>query len=879
MPLRTGDTVGAYEILESIGKGGMGEVFRARDPRMGRDVAIKTSIDSFPERFSREVHAVAALNHANVCTVYDVGPDYLVMELVEGPTLAERIAEGPIPMEEALAIARQIGDALEAAHERGIVHRDLKPGNIKLTPRGTVKVLDFGLAKFGGTPVASTDLSPTLSMQATQAGVILGTAAYMAPEQARGKAVDRRADIWAFGVVLHEMVTGTRLFEGEDLTETLASVVKVEPDLSTAPVKLRRLLMRCLQKDPSKRLRHIGDAWDLLESDAPAQGPAPAASRGFAAAVPWALAALLLASLAGLAFVHFRESPPDLATVQFAMEPPPDASFANIYGAYAPSPDGRHIVFGASARQSQGSQLWLRSLDSTIARPLRGTDGGNFPAWSPDGRSIVFFADGKLRRMDIEGGSPFTLADALPDPVTPTGSWNRDGVILFGSSSGLWRVSTSGGDAALLTTVGKDETGHGYPQFLPDGRRFLFFLSSLDPNQQGVYLSALDTPAARTLVLRTGSKAVYLAPRPGAPGRLLWMQDETLLAQEFDPDTAQRTGDMVSIAEGIGVNPANPMRAAFWASDAGLLTYFSSTSGIKRKLVWMSPTGAQLGDAIPENMFLTPALAPDANHVAVAQRAAGAASSDIWVWDLGRQTMTRITSDPAEDSNPVWSPASDHVAFSSSRDGGRAQIFRRHASGTGPEERLTEGRDAKVVLDWSRDGKYLLYRTREKAANWDLAALPLEGNRKPIMLVQDGFNKDVVRMSPNGVWFAYKSNETGRSEIYIQAFPVPGQSGGPTGKVQISNTGASDMSWRMDSRELYYETLDGNVMAVAINAGQRGIEPGTPRRLFAADIDTTALHSVDATADGSRFLVLMNARADDNPLRLSVISNWAFRKP
>jgi len=359
MPIRTGDTVGAYEILDSIGRGGMGEVFRARDPRMGREVAIKVSLDAFPQRFAREVHAVAALNHPNICTLHDVGPDYLVMELVDGPTLAERIAEGPLPLDEALRIARQIADALDAAHERGIVHRDLKPGNIKVKPNGTVKVLDFGLAKVGGTPVASSDFSPTLSLQATQAGVILGTAAYMSPEQARGRAVDSRADIWAFGVVLYEMVVGRRAFDGEDLTDTLASVVKVAPDISAAPPQLRRLLTKCLQKDPAKRLRHIGDAWDLLEEGRVA-APIEASTHARPGALrflPWIAAAVLLAALAPLAWSHFRETVPPLETIEFPLDPPLGATFSNLYGGYAPSPDGRYVVFTATARGAGAATL------------------------------------------------------------------------------------------------------------------------------------------------------------------------------------------------------------------------------------------------------------------------------------------------------------------------------------------------------------------------------------------------------------------------------------------------------------------------------------------------------------------------------------------
>jgi serine/threonine protein kinase len=884
MSLHAGDRLGPYEIVEPIGQGGMGTVYRARDPRMGREVAIKVAAERFSERFSREVHAVAALNHPGICTVHDVGPDYLVMELVEGPTLGDRIREGPIPLPEALAIARQVADALDAAHDKGIVHRDLKPGNIKLTAADdadwTVKVLDFGLAKVGAGPAALSDHSPTLSMQATQAGVILGTAAYMAPEQARGRTTDKRADIWAFGVVLYEMVTGRRLFEGEDLTDTLASVVKVAPDLSAAPPQLRRLLQKCLEKDPRKRLRDIGDVWELLEPDpAPttAGRPLPASSQPLRFG-PWVAAAVLLLALVTLAAMHFRETPPALRAVEFVLEPPPDTTFANVYGGYAPSPDGRTVVFGARARSASVQSLWLRSLDSSTARPLPGTAGANFPTWSPDSRSLVFHADRRLKRLDLAGGAPLTLSDAPDDDVSPTGAWNRDGVILFGSAAGLQRVPASGGGSTRLTEVDSaaGETGHGYPQFLPDGNRFLYFVASNDPSVQGVYASSLDHPRQREQILRTAAKAVYVPPRAAHPGYLLWMQDETLLAQRFDADSLRREGDPLSVAEGIGLNPTIPIRAAFWASDAGLLIYFATPEGIKRPMVWMGRDGTPLGDAAPEDTYDLPALSPDAGRLAltrVVTQGTIQANTDIWVWDLARKTMTRLTFDAGRDSGPVWSPDGRHVAFSSNR-GGMFQLYRKDAAGAGEEERLVEGRNQIAPLDWSRDGRYLLYSERNQETGRDLMALPLDGDRTPITVARTPFRENVGRFSPDGRWLAYKSNDTGRDELYVQAFSGDGAAEGPRGKWQISNSGASDMSWRDDGRELYYQTPDGRVMAVALEAGPDGVLAETPRELFSADIDTGALHSFQATGDGQRFLLLLRPRSEGRTTPLTVISNW-----
>jgi Tol biopolymer transport system component/tRNA A-37 threonylcarbamoyl transferase component Bud32 len=874
MPIRTGDTVGVYEVLESIGRGGMGEVFRARDPRMGRDVAVKVSLEAFPQRFTREVHAVAALNHPNVCTLHDVGPDYLVMELVEGPTLAERLAEGPLPLDEALGIARQIADALDAAHERGIVHRDLKPGNIKLKPNGAVKVLDFGLAKMGGTSPASNDFSPTLSMMATQAGVVLGTAAYMAPEQARGKSVDSRADIWAFGVVLYEMVAGRRAFDGEDLTETLAAVVKSEPDLTRAPAQLRRLLKKCLEKDPAKRLRHIGDAWALVDAESPASPAplAPARARAWRF-LPWIAAVLLLVALAPLAWVHFREAAPRLETVEFTLEPPPDATLTDLFGGYAPSPDGRSVLFSAIRKGGAQPTLWLRTLNSSTVRELPGTSDGNFPTWSPESASIAFYADGKLRRLDLRSNSTIALADVPGgDAVTPTGSWNTDGVILFGSSKGLWRVSASGGGASLLTTVAPGESGHGFPQFLPGGRRFIYFVASRDAAVQGIYASSLDKPSQRQQVMRSDSKAVYVPPKADRPPYLLWVQDQTLLAQRFDVKALRRDGEPIAVAEGIGLNPAIAIRAAFWASDAGLLTFFASPGGVRRTIAMFTEDGRPLGDALPSDSLGTPALSPDGTQLAIARTTQGAGgTANVWVWDFRRKASTKLTFHKGQDSTPVWSPDSKRIAFSSTEQDGVTQIFVKDASGSGTEERLTEGSMPRQPLDWV--GGYLLYRERGSGTDWDLFAMPLEGDRRPIPLVHTQYVEDNGRLSPDGLWLAYRSNDTGQPELYIEAFP-PGSPGRPGGRVKISSGGASDMKWRKDSRRLYYESPDGRIMAVDLRPSPAGMVAEMPQPLFSAGSDVPSLHSFEATPDGKQFYVLQSPRIGDNATKLTIISNW-----
>ncbi len=877
MALTIGSLLGPYEILAILGKGGMGEVYRARDTRVGRDVAVKISTEVFGERFEREARAIASLNHPNICTLYDVGPNYLVMELVEGES-----PQGPLPREVALHYARQIASALEAAHDKGIVHRDLKPGNIKITPDGVVKVLDFGLAKV--MPVAASgapsENSPTISMAATQAGVILGTAAYMAPEQARGLNVDKRADIWAFGVVFCEMLTGQRLFQGEDLTDTLASVVRDKANLSDVPADLRGLLERCLEKDPKKRLRDITGVALLLEVQ-----KEPQQVEGRSSKWPWVAAAVALTAIAGLAVlavVHFREIPPASQAVRFTMDPPPDSSFTNEYGGFAASPDGRYVVFAARVNGGSAPSLWLRPLDSITARPLPGTDGGNFPTWSPDSRSLVFFTGGKLKRIELSGGAPLTLADAEATAVTPTGTWNSAGVILFGGSAGLRRVSASGGGATLLTKIDTDkkETGHGYPQFLADGNRFLYFVDSVDQNVRGVYASSLDHPGQRQQIMGTGAKAVYVPARAPYPGYLLWMQDQTLLAQRFDADALKLEGDPISVAEDVGLNPGNPVRAAFWASDAGLLTYFASPSVQKRPIVWLSRDGKQLGEAASEDTFTSVALAPGATRMAVERTDAGSgqANKDLWLREFERGLMTRLTFDPARDRFPVWSPDGKQVAFSSDREGGVSQIYRKDASGAGQEERLTEGPNQKYLLDWTKDGKYLLYREVNPGTGRDLMALPLEGDKKPIPVVKTQFEESTGAVSPDGRWIAYASNDSGRTELYVQAFP--GAGAGPKGRWQVSNGGAYDVKWRGDGRELYYQTQDGKMMAAAIDAGPQDIRAETPRVLFSANFQNSGLREFDVTPDGQRFLLILNSRNEGNTDRLTVVSNWqaALRK-
>jgi eukaryotic-like serine/threonine-protein kinase len=864
MTLSAGTRLGPYEILEKIGAGGMGEVYRATDTRLHRDVAVKVSAERFSDRFEREARAVAALNHPSICTLHDVGPNYLVMELVEGETLAERIKLGAIPLDQALAIARQIADALEAAHEKGIVHRDLKPGNIKIKPDGAVKVLDFGLAKMPD-PVSAPDGdredSPTLTLEAaTRGGAIMGTAGYMAPEQARGKSVDKRADIFAFGVVLYEMLQGGRLFNGETVSDIMAAVLKEEPKLDQVPAKVRPLLQSCLQKDPKRRLRDIGDAWLLVER--------PLAKAGQRRWLPWALATLCLALAAGaaaFAFLWLRAPVAEVRSTQFLVEPPGDTQFTNPYAATAISPDGRYLVFGAGTQVT--GPLWLRPLDSLSARPLRGTEGGVFPFWSPDSKSIAFFAGGKLKRSDIAGGAPQVLCDAAR-VFESGGTWSRDGIIVFASAEGLFRVPASGGVPQQVTQrdTARKELGHGVPQFLPDGKRFLYFVQSAEPNTQGIYAGSLDNPKERFQILATDRKAYYVPPRDGRTGFLLWLREQTLLAQPFDAAKLHLEGDPTPLAE--DVDRGQFARAAFWTSDAGLLVYRTGNALGRMKLLWMSRDGKRLGEAGKEDRHSSIRLSPDGKRVAM-ERFDEGGNRDIWVLELGREVMTRLTVDPGSEQVPVWSPDGGQIAYFSDRSGIR-QIYRKEAGGGGQEERLTSGPNGKVVTDWSRDGRYLLYHETEPKTGLDLWALPLEGERKPVAVLQTPFSDMAAQFSPDGKWIAYQSDASGRFEVYVRAFPV---SGSPW---QVSKQGGSLPRWRADGKELFYLGRNGSsVMAAGIRVAGASVQSDTPRELFPISPVPAVLTSpYDVTADGQRFLVIQRSASEQGPAPLTVVTNW-----
>jgi eukaryotic-like serine/threonine-protein kinase len=872
MKLAEGEKLGPYKILSAIGAGGMGEVYRATDTRLQREVAIKTSAEQFTDRFEREARVIASLSHPNICTLYDVGPNYLVMELVAGPTLAERIAQGPIPLDEALGIATQIADALAAAHANGIVHRDLKPGNIKITPGGVVKVLDFGLAKAGAVPMASLDNSPTLSLPRTEAGYILGTAAYMSPEQAKGRPVDKRADIWAFGVVLYEMLTGRRLFHGETVSETLASVLKEEPSLDRIPAKAQRLLRSCLQKDPNQRLHDIAD-WKLLLEDAPRLQSPPSRTR-----LLWpAIAAVFLVIAAVLAFVHFREQVPLLQLSRFHIPLPDQLSVVNT-PFFALSPDGRYLAFEAG--DSTGVRIWLHSMESLEARPLTDTNLANFVRpifWSPDSRFVAFDVGGKLKKIDIAGGPAQTICD-LPFPSVGA-SWNRDGVIILGSANGLLRVSASGGLPTPITKPdpSRGDAGHIYPVFLPDGKHFLY-VRATNPGPGGIYSGSLDDKpeAAKTNALvPSGFGFAYVPSMDRRKGQLLYMQQGTLMAHTFDHSALKLVGDPVQVVDGVGTVGAFSL---FSASANGDLIYKTGPNQ-ELQLTWIDRQGKVLGTVGELGRYNFMALSPDAQRVVVSRINSQSGNSDLWLIDLASGSSTRLTFDKATGvRQAAWAPDGAKIVFLSNRDG-VGGFYQKATNGAGSDELVFKGGQGLAVNQWSRDGRFLIFGMADPETKNDLWLLPMAGERKPIPWIRSPFNETGGRISPDGRWVAYRSDESGRNDVYVQPFNSSADSGtsAAAGKWMVSRGSLGMARWREDSKELYYLTPDAKVMMLDVTANP-AFHAGVPTVLF--QVPPVFLRGAafpgtlgDVTPDGKRFLFAMPA-VQSGPEQFTVVLNW-----
>jgi eukaryotic-like serine/threonine-protein kinase len=881
MALTSGNRVGPYEILAPIGAGGMGEVYRARDSKLGRDVALKVLPEAFARdaermaRFQREAKVLASLSHPNIAPIYGLEDSStthaLVMELIEGPTLADRIKSGPIPIDEALRIAKQITEALEYAHERGIVHRDLKPANIKVTSDDAVKVLDFGLAKALEGDASSIDIanSPTVSRMATQAGVLLGTAAYMSPEQAKGKAVDRRADIWAFGCVLYEMLTGKMAFRGESVTDTLAAVIRAEPDWSqlpaATPIRVRVLLQRCLQKDPKQRLRDIGDARISLDevlagAPEPSSVAAPVSAPVWRRALPWALFGATAVALAVVGWVLLRGvNAPALAQVlRYQIFPPEKASFGT---ALALSPDGRHLAFTAAAQDGR-TQLWVRDLDALVSRPLPGTEDAAYAFWSPDSHVLGFTTTNRLERVDISGGAPpQTICDMATGILG--GAWNQDGVIVFGRYGGLMRVSAAGGTPSLLTKVdaSRGEGDDRYPSFLPDGRRFLY--SPGGPGDvQGTYVGSLGAgPEQQNAKALLALDAVYAPASGPGPGRILFLQNGTLMAQAFDADRIELQGDPAPIVQQVD---------SFTVSTSGVLAYTGGHPA-PLQLTWFDRQGKVLGTIGEPGISPSwPAISPDGSAVAVPRTDLEGGGEDLWLYNLARGTRSRLTFDGKGNGFPVWSPDGSHIAFSSARDGS-LNVYQKAISGIGQVEALDKTpADIRLPLDWSRDGRYLIEGTLSGGlgAIWVLPLSPGQtaGDQKSFPYLNDRFSEFGGKLSPNGQWLAYASDETKRYEIYVQTFPKLG------GKWLVSINGGTRPIWSRDGEELYFIGADGKLMAVDVKSGPGGsFEAGTPKALFDPHIGGGQSTGFDVAKDG-RFLIPTVVEQSGAPI--TVVVNW-----
>ena len=883
MALVPGARLGVYEVVGRVGAGGMGEVFRGRDARLNRDVALKAPLALFsadPERlarFKREAQLLALLNHSNIASIYGLeesdGVQALVLEWVDGPTLADRIAQGPVPLDDAMAIAMQIAAALEAAHAQGIVHRDLKPANIKVRPDGTVKVLDFGLAKALAGDVIAPDvsLSPTItSPAATRMGVILGTAAYMSPEQARGKVVDKGTDIWAFGCVLYEMLTGKRTFEGEEVSDSLASILKSDPDWGALPAdippRIRRVLRRCLEKDRKLRYHDIADVrLDLAERgtlDASVP-PVVRSKRVNLERIGWLL---IVSTLVGLLALAGRRTVPASRETRFHVDPPPTTVFGSPLAlgsavaatSGAVSPDGTRLVFPATDRDGK-TQLWLQPLDSFAAQPLPGTDGASFPFWSPDGRFIGFSVGDRLKRVDRGGGSAQTICE-MSALGTRGATWGSGGVIVFssGNAGRLHQVPAAGGVATPIEEKPEFRVAgaHFWPYFLPDGRHFLYFVRSASDDISGVYVRSIESGAPARRLFASDTNAVY------ASGSLLFTREGTLLRQGFDAARLTLTDQQpTAVVEPIARSVEYGL-AAFSASANGVLV-FRSGSDATTQFAWFDRQGQQLATVGPPGNYRAPALSPDENRLVYTD----VDGRDLWLLDMARGTTSKFTSTPATEAAPVWSPDGTKIFYRSTQDGGL--VLEKDANGVTAEQIVFKGR-IQGPMQISPDGKQLLYFFPPPGQfAQDIYVLPTTGEKKPTAIVQSPASEVEPQFSPDGRWLAYTSDATGRGEVYVQPYPPTGE------RWTISTQGGRQALWRRDGKELYFVNEEKKFYAVEIVQGNK-FDFGTPRFLFQMRANVfNARNSYVPSRDGQRFLVNMILDPTEPPL--SVIQHWAAK--
>jgi Tol biopolymer transport system component len=855
----------------------MGEVYRARDTRLDRTVAIKilqghlTIQPEIRQRFEREAKAISSLNHPHICTLYDVGhqdgTDYLVMEYVEGESLAERLVRGPLPVEEVLPLATQIADALDRAHRQGLIHRDLKPGNVMITKQGA-KLLDFGLARATGLAAAPSDLtsSPTMSRPITAEGTIVGTFQYMAPEQLEGGEADARSDIFSFGAVLYEMATGRRAFEGKSQASLIAAIIGKDPPpvSSVQPLvspALDRLVKTCLEKDPENRRQTMHDVllelrW-IAEGGSQAGIPAPvAARRRVQARAAWGVAVVMGLAAVGFAIGFFARAPKPAEPIRFTV--PPEASLV-FTDSPRVSPDGRFLAFNAT--DSTGTTLiWVRAMSALQASPLPGTERARRPFWSPDSRYLGFMAEGKLKKIAVTGGPPQTICDA---PTGADGSWGTKGVIVFDGSQGdsLMRVDASGGVATgvLPQTEDAGRTNQSWPHFLPDGEHFLY-LSTGSTGQGGTVRLAKLGSTKTSEVARVTTRVEY-AP----PGYIVYQRDRSLVAQPFDAAKGRTTGEPFPIVDEVSGNAIG--NVDFSVSQTGVLTYRGEAGSGSTRLVWLDRAGTEVSEVGAVSTYSEAELAPDGRHLALVILDPQTGTDDIWIRDLARGVTSRFTFDEASDIWPVWSSDGSSIAFASNREGS-FNVYVRDAAGAEEPRAVSRNRENTGPSSWTPDGKTIIASVLSTGSQWNVVGLAADGQGEPVPILSTRFNEYQPELSPDGRWLAYRSRESGANEIYVRAYPGPGD------RWQVSTAGGTEPRWRADGRELYYRALDNRLMAVDVRVAPK-FDIGVPRPLYAAPGVPGGFYqwSYSPERGGQRFLFCTPATKSAIP-PTTVVVNW-----
>jgi len=906
MTLTTDKQLGPYEILSPLGAGGMGEVWRARDTRLDREVAIKVLPADFAsdadrlKRFEQEARATSALNHPNILTVHDIGnyegSPYLVSELLEGEVLRAQLNDGPLPSRQAVEYARQIAAGLAAAHEKGIVHRDLKPENLFVTRDGRVKILDFGLAKLKRPQVGDVESQAPTQKKITDPGTVMGTVGYMSPEQVRGQEADHRTDIFSFGVILYEMLSGRRAFGGESAVEVMNAILKEDPPElgetnSKVSPQLEKIVRRCLEKKPERRFQSASDLGFALEALSAPSDSRLETQAGFSATTAnigvsfirrrerqaW-LGAMMTLALFAFGMAYFRRPAPEAETLRLFVNPPEKATRFDLPTI---SPDGRTLAFVATVEGK--TQLWARPLNSATATPLAEIGAIEPPFWSPDSRFICYAEGDKLKKIALAGGEPETLYDSLG--AFSLGAWNREGIILLSAGPrGIMRISANGGAMTAVTTVdsSRGETHHTAPLFLPDGRHFIFYIITSDPATRGTYLASIDGKEKR-LVLPLDNPAVGVAVNPGDgnEGYLVYRRQGALLVQFFDFSREQPVGEPLRLAPQVKIATrvplmANYVQASLSANGALVLIegnaneQGASDNENHHQLNWFDRAGKKLGTVGRAGIYYSiPRLSPNGKRLAVARSDTPTGNAEIYLFDLAGDTEQRLTFNSALDVFPYFSPDGSRIVWTSYRDG-VGNLYQKAASGAGPDMALHRSDYPKFAVDWSRDGRFIIYREIVPQTKADLLVLSLEDGKSWPWLKTD-FNEEVGRFSPDGKWIAYNTNDSGRSEIYMQEFAPGAPASG--GRWMLSTNGGRNPQWRRGGGELYYISLDNKLMAVEVMFGAE-VKRGTPKELFALnDIRANPNASFAVTPDGQRFLFVTSAE-ETSVTPFTVVLNW-----